>query len=120
MPPLRCPSKCRASKPGRVSTNDQEPSAPEVDLTPAEAYDAPRRRSEGLGGPKESASSRNRRTIGRAARSRNDRADLRGYEQIGRRRDHLKVFANADVAETWFEENEPAGVAFECDVLETK
>ena len=40
-------------------------------------------------------------------------------KQIGDR-DHLKVFANADVAETWFEENEPAGVAFECDVLETK
>jgi hypothetical protein len=27
--------------------------------------------------------------------------------------DHLKVFANADAAETWFEENDPEGVAFE-------
>jgi hypothetical protein len=27
--------------------------------------------------------------------------------------DHLKVFANADAAETWFEENDPEGVAFD-------
>jgi hypothetical protein len=32
--------------------------------------------------------------------------------------DHLKVFANPDAAETWFEENDPEGVAFEYDVLE--
>jgi hypothetical protein len=32
--------------------------------------------------------------------------------------DHLKVFASAEAAETWFEENDPAGVAFEYDVLE--
>jgi hypothetical protein len=32
--------------------------------------------------------------------------------------DHLKVFANADAAETWLEENDPEGVAFEYDVLE--
>jgi hypothetical protein len=31
--------------------------------------------------------------------------------------DHLKVFANADAAETWFEENDPEGVAFEYEVL---
>jgi hypothetical protein len=31
--------------------------------------------------------------------------------------DHLKVFANVD-AETWFEENDPEGVAFEYEVLE--
>ena len=30
----------------------------------------------------------------------------------------LKVFANADAAETWFEENDPEGVAFEYEVLE--
>jgi hypothetical protein len=35
-------------------------------------------------------------------------------------RDHPKIFANADAAETWFEENDPEGVAFEYDVLETK
>ena len=29
--------------------------------------------------------------------------------------DHLKVFANVDAAETWFEENDPEGVAFEYD-----
>jgi hypothetical protein len=32
--------------------------------------------------------------------------------------DHLKVFANVEVAETWFEENGPEGVAFEYEVLE--
>jgi hypothetical protein len=28
------------------------------------------------------------------------------------------VFANADAAETWFEENDPDGVAFDYEVLE--
>jgi len=28
------------------------------------------------------------------------------------------VFANADAAETWFEENDPEGVAFEHEVIE--
>jgi hypothetical protein len=32
--------------------------------------------------------------------------------------DHLKVFANQDVAETWFQENDPEGVALEDEVLE--
>jgi hypothetical protein len=32
--------------------------------------------------------------------------------------EHLKVFANADAAETWFEENDPEGEAFEYEVLE--
>jgi hypothetical protein len=32
--------------------------------------------------------------------------------------EHLKVFANLDAAETWFEENDPEGVAFEYEVLE--
>jgi hypothetical protein len=32
--------------------------------------------------------------------------------------DHVKVFANVDAAEKWFEENDPEGVAFEYDVLE--
>ena len=31
---------------------------------------------------------------------------------------HLKVFGNQDAAETWFEENDPEGVAFEYEVLE--
>ena len=30
--------------------------------------------------------------------------------------DHLKVFANVDAAEKWFEENDPEGVAFEYEV----
>jgi hypothetical protein len=34
--------------------------------------------------------------------------------------DHLKVFADADAAEAWFEENDPEGVAFEYEVLEPK
>jgi hypothetical protein len=32
--------------------------------------------------------------------------------------DHLKVFANLDAAETWLEENDPDGVAFEYEILE--
>jgi hypothetical protein len=32
--------------------------------------------------------------------------------------DHLKVFANVDAAETWFEKNDPEGVVFEYEVLE--
>jgi hypothetical protein len=32
--------------------------------------------------------------------------------------EHIKVFAKADAAETWFEENDPEGVAFEYDVLD--
>lgn len=30
----------------------------------------------------------------------------------------VKVFANQDAAETWFEENDPEGVAFEYEVIE--
>jgi hypothetical protein len=33
-------------------------------------------------------------------------------------RDHVKVFANVDAAQKWFEENDPEGVAFEYEVLE--
>jgi len=32
--------------------------------------------------------------------------------------EHVKVFASMDAAETWFEENDPEGVAFEYEVLE--
>ena len=32
--------------------------------------------------------------------------------------DHLKVFANPVAAETWLEENDPGGMAFEYEVLE--
>jgi hypothetical protein len=32
--------------------------------------------------------------------------------------EHLKVFANNDAAETWLQENDPEGVAFEYEVLE--
>jgi hypothetical protein len=32
--------------------------------------------------------------------------------------DHIKLFANADAAESWFEQNDAEGVAFEYDVLE--
>jgi hypothetical protein len=38
-------------------------------------------------------------------------------KQVGER-EHLKVFATTDVAETWFEENDPEGVAFQYEVLE--
>jgi hypothetical protein len=40
-------------------------------------------------------------------------------KQVGNA-DHIKVFANADAAEKWFEENDPEGVAFEYPVLEGK
>jgi len=32
--------------------------------------------------------------------------------------EHIKVFANADAADTWFSETDPEGVAFEYEVLE--
>jgi hypothetical protein len=32
--------------------------------------------------------------------------------------DYIKVFANLEAAERWFEENDPEGVAFEYEVLE--
>jgi hypothetical protein len=32
--------------------------------------------------------------------------------------DYIKVFANREAAERWFEENDPEGVAFEYEVLE--
>jgi hypothetical protein len=32
--------------------------------------------------------------------------------------DHLKVFANSDAAEKWFEDNDPEGAAFEYEVIE--
>jgi hypothetical protein len=32
--------------------------------------------------------------------------------------EHIKVFASQDAAETWFEENDPEGVAFEYQILE--
>jgi hypothetical protein len=31
--------------------------------------------------------------------------------------EHVKVFAIADAAATWFEENDPEGVAFEYEVI---
>ena len=31
--------------------------------------------------------------------------------------EHVKVFATTDAAETWFEENDPEGVAFEYEVI---
>jgi hypothetical protein len=38
-------------------------------------------------------------------------------KQVGDK-EHIKVFANQDAAETWFEEDDPEGVAFEYEVLE--
>ena len=49
-------------------------------------------------------------------RGTNDRADLVDpSKQVGDP-DHIKVFANVDAAEAWFEENDPEGVAFEYEV----
>ena len=33
-------------------------------------------------------------------------------------RDHLNVFASRDVADAWFAEHDPEGVAFEYDVMD--
>jgi hypothetical protein len=33
-------------------------------------------------------------------------------------KDHLKVFSNQDAAETWLQQNDPEGVAFEYEVME--
>ena len=38
-------------------------------------------------------------------------------KQVGDK-DHPKVFTNEDAAETWWQENDPEGVAFEYEVLE--
>jgi hypothetical protein len=38
-------------------------------------------------------------------------------KQVGDK-DHLKAFANEDAAETWLQENNAEGVAFEYEVLE--
>jgi hypothetical protein len=51
-------------------------------------------------------------------RGTNDRADLLDTNKQVRDPDHLKVFANADAAETWFGEKDPEGVAFEYEILE--
>jgi hypothetical protein len=32
--------------------------------------------------------------------------------------DHLKVFATSELADEWFKENDPEGVAFEYEILE--
>jgi hypothetical protein len=38
-------------------------------------------------------------------------------KQVGDK-EHIKLFANRDAAEKWFEENDPEGAAFEYEVLE--
>ena len=35
-------------------------------------------------------------------------------------KDHLKVFADPHAAERWFQENDPEGVAFMCEVEEVE
>jgi hypothetical protein len=39
--------------------------------------------------------------------------------KLVRDRNHLQVFADADIAEAWFRENDPEGVAFEYPVHAT-
>jgi hypothetical protein len=48
----------------------------------------------------------------------NDGLDLRQHQKQVGDKDHLKVFANEDAAETWLQENDPEGVAFEYEVQE--
>jgi hypothetical protein len=38
-------------------------------------------------------------------------------KQVGDK-DYLKVFANEDAAETWFQKNDPEGVTFQYEVME--
>jgi hypothetical protein len=38
-------------------------------------------------------------------------------KQIGDN-DHIKIFASREAAERWFEDNDPLGFAFECEVME--
>ena len=62
---------------------------------------------------------RARRIIGDAASSggSNDRVRLHQHSEGISDVDYLKVFANRDAAERWFEENDPEDVAFEYEVL---
>jgi hypothetical protein len=55
--------------------------------------------------------------VTRTDQSQRTPARCTSFKQVGDI-DHLKVFANADAAETWLEENDPEGVAFEYAVLE--
>ena len=34
--------------------------------------------------------------------------------------DHLKVFATPELADEWFKENDPEGIAFRCEVLKAR
>jgi hypothetical protein len=52
------------------------------------------------------------------ARETNDRVRLHQHREGSRDIDYIKVFANREAAERWFEENDPEGVAFEYEVLE--
>jgi hypothetical protein len=76
------------------------------------------RSRKGIGGPIKTAMPRNRGTIELklTARNRSDRL-CNTSKQVGNP-EHIKVFANADAAETRFEEHDPEGVAFEYEVLE--
>jgi hypothetical protein len=51
-------------------------------------------------------------------RTRNDRRCLRQQQQASWHSEHIKVFATTDAAETWFEENDAEGAAFEYELLE--
>jgi hypothetical protein len=54
----------------------------------------------------------------RSSRGTNDGMGIcRHQKQVGDK-DHLKVFASDDAAETWLQENDPEGVAFEYEVLD--
>jgi hypothetical protein len=51
-------------------------------------------------------------------RETNDRFAYVNASKQFRDPEHVEVFANADAAETWFDENDPEDVAFEYDVLD--
>ncbi len=43
--------------------------------------------------------------------------DLRGHVEAGGDADHLKVFADEDYANAWFDDHDPEGVAIEYPVI---
>ena len=61
---------------------------------------------------------KNRIGGGESSKGTNDSLDLRRHQQAGWRPRSPEGFASEVVADTWLEENDPEGVAFEYDVLE--
>jgi hypothetical protein len=68
--------------------------------------------------PKQKEPHWGRRTLARDRHRVHLRHTSKQVGDAGHLADHLKVFASVDAAETWFEENDREGVAFEYEVLQ--